>query len=113
MSALRVPLVVLLAGVLAFGLSCGRSPAPMAAEPPPAAPASAEPEVPAKPKGCGLPPGGGPGTDCPYQRAVYAEDINQAIARVVNEHPDYFDLTQQESTWSFLVKKPDLYLGRW
>ncbi|HEX6740140.1 MAG TPA: hypothetical protein VF310_17800, partial [Vicinamibacteria bacterium] len=91
--------------------ACGRSSsAPTAAESPSPAPAPATPPPTPAPVGCGLPRGEGNGLACPYERAQFANEMNHAIAKVVNEHPDYFDLSQQESTWSFLVKKPDLYL---
>jgi hypothetical protein len=109
MSVRRRPALAIAACLLAF-TTCGRShTAPAAPEPPAPTPAPS-PDPPA-PTGCGLPKGEGNGENCPYQRALYANEINHAIARVVNEHPDYFDLTQQESAWSFLVKKPELYLG--
>jgi hypothetical protein len=97
------------AACLLAAASCGRSPAaPPAVEPPPVVPAA--PASTPAPVGCGLPRGAGSGESCPYARPFFAHEMNHAIAKVVNEHPDYFDLSQQESTWSFLVRKPDLYL---
>jgi hypothetical protein len=109
MPAGRVPSLAFSATVLAVAVACGGSSSPAAAPTPPPPPATV-PEPPQPPLGCGLPPGGGSGLDCPYQRAQYAEDVNVAIGRVVLEHPEYFDLGQRQNTWSYFVKQPDLYL---
>src|SRR5688572_14064811 len=111
----RVPLVVLAAGVFAASASCGRSAsAPTAAEAPPAAPPPVTlPAPPPLPMDCGAPAvPAGTGYTCVYTGAVYALDINEAIARVVNEHPDFFDLDQRQSTWSYFVRQPDRYLAQ-
>jgi hypothetical protein len=103
-------LTVLVPAACLLAAACGRTPAtPAAVEPPPTLPAA--PAADPAPVGCGLPRGEGNGDVCPYARPVFAHEMNHAIAKVVNEHPDYFDLSQQESTWSFLVRKPDLYLA--
>jgi hypothetical protein len=36
--------------------------------------------------------------------------INEAIARTVIEHPEYFDLGRHQGGWSYFVVNPDAYL---
>jgi hypothetical protein len=109
MPAVRVPSVVFAAISLALAVACGGSSSPAAA-PTPTPPPATLPEPPTPPVGCGAPPNAGSGYECVYRRAQYAEDVNVAIARVVLEHPEYFDLGQRHNTWSYFVKEPNLYL---
>ena len=38
--------------------------------------------------GCGLPPGGGSGEDCPQESPSYMAEVEQAIDLVIFEHPE-------------------------
>jgi hypothetical protein len=60
---------------------------PAAAEAPAGTPAPGESGSPHA-LGCGLPPGGGSGEDCPRESASYADAVDQAIDRTVAEHPE-------------------------
>jgi hypothetical protein len=68
--------------------------------PPPAAPPAPPPgpdapnPTPAPPSGrsCGLPPGGGSGNDCPFQRASFQDDVERAIDNVIRNNPSLFDM---------------------
>ena len=57
----------------------------------PAAPeASPTPDLTATPPlvGCGLPPGGGSGEDCPQESPTFMAEVEQAIDLAIFEHPE-------------------------
>jgi hypothetical protein len=97
--------VMALAAALAIGCR-HKSQSSTSPDVPPAAaapaPAVASPS-PARALGCGLPPGGGSGANCPYQEGVFAEDINRAIAEAQNEHPELFDFNDGYGNLSWRV----------
>ena len=77
----------LVLAVLAFALhaSCRHnSPAAAEALPEP----SASPATTPRAVGCGLPPGGGSGEDCPQESPSYMAEVEQAIDLAIFEHPE-------------------------
>jgi hypothetical protein len=109
---LQVARRVLTVGVAAAGIGGCVSHTPPAAGGPdavPSAPAVSTPAAPApspspvKALGCGLPPGGGSGANCPYQEGIFAEDVNRAIAEAENEHPELFDFNDGYGDLSWRV----------
>ena len=58
---------------------------PAAAEAPPPAPT---PTPRARTLGCGLPPGGGSGEDCPQESPSFMAEVEQAIDLAIFEHPE-------------------------
>ena len=73
-------------GLLALALlpACRHnSPAAAEAVPTPA-PSAATPRA----LGCGLPPGGGSGEDCPQESPSYMAEVEQAIDLAIFEHPE-------------------------
>jgi hypothetical protein len=111
--AARVVLASLAAALALAACSHRSSPStgPDAAAPStPAAPTAAAPvpsPSPVKALGCGLPPGGGSGANCPYQVGVFNEDVNEAIAEAAHEHPELFDFedTYGGLSWRVLNRK--------
>jgi hypothetical protein len=77
-------------------------PIPSAAAPAPApnptptpntpAPNNPTPAPPAQTQGCGLPPGKGPGDDCPRGQPTFLDEVESALTRTIAEHPEVFDL---------------------
>jgi hypothetical protein len=61
------------------------------------------------PVGCGLPPGGGSGSGCPYLGGAFADDINRAIAEAQNEHPELFDFNDGYGMLSWKVLDREKY----
>jgi hypothetical protein len=75
---------------LAFALlpACRHnSPAAAEALPTPAPSAAPTPRV----VGCGLPPGGGSGEDCPQESPSFMAEVEQAIDLAIFEHPEMFN----------------------
>jgi hypothetical protein len=58
--------------------------APEAAAPLPTPAPAATPRV----LGCGLPPGGGSGEDCPRESPTFMAEVEQAIDLAIFEHPE-------------------------
>jgi hypothetical protein len=79
-----LPLAV--AALVAALPACRHHHSPAAAEAPPTP--TPPPAAPARALGCGLPPGGGSGEDCPQESASYIADVEQAIDLAVAEHPE-------------------------
>lgn len=80
------------------------TPPPPAPPPPPAAPAPAPtppgatpapPPAPPPPGGgsCSLPPGNGPGVNCPVESPSFQADVEAAIAQLMQQRPDIFNGT--------------------
>jgi len=87
----RFPFLVAPAALAFFAaavLSSGcRHHSPAAAEAPPSS-SSPSPAGPARTLGCGLPPGGGSGEDCPQESPSYIADVEQSIDTAIAEHPE-------------------------
>jgi hypothetical protein len=80
------------------------APSPVAAVPSPSpSPVPSPSPSPVQALGCGLPPGGGSGANCPYQVGVFNDDINLAIAQAENEHPELFDFNDGYGQLSWRV----------
>jgi hypothetical protein len=99
---------------IAFGLAviaCDgpRRPAAPDPTPPPATPTPVT--SPLGPAGCGLPPGGGSGTGCRRELPAFAFDVNHAIAKAQNEHPEWFDFSQHQGGLSYRVLRRDDYIA--
>lgn len=91
---MRTPRISRLAVALALlvsGAACGGS-TPARPDPPPTPPAPKVAAPTPERLGCGLPPGGGDGVDCPYASATFVDPVNHAIERAQREHPELFDL---------------------
>jgi hypothetical protein len=77
-----------------LGMGCdlehtGGTRGPVLVQPPvTAAPAPPTPEP--FNNGCELPRGTGDGRDCPREEPVYMDAMNEAIDRVLDEHPEFF-----------------------
>jgi hypothetical protein len=83
------PYRLLFAAALAAALTACNDSSPAAAEAPPASPTPAAAPVPTpRALGCGLPPGGGSGEDCPRESASFMDAVEQAIDRTIAEHPE-------------------------
>jgi hypothetical protein len=117
---LRIVPTGLLAALAATALTCGggSSPsAPVAATSPGAAPASPSPTVApsasASPVATACKYGkGDPDTFCERRNAVLLPDVDAAIDRVVEQHPDWFILTDQNGPGGYKVlKQPEYYQG--
>ena len=94
---------------LALAAACESARSP-AAHPPPPTPAPPEPS-PTPPVGCGLPPGIGSGTGCVRELPAFAFDVNHAIAKAQNEHPEWFDFNQHQGGLSYRVLDRDAYIA--
>lgn len=105
---MRFPRVTLLA--VAFASSCETSNRSPAAPVPTPAPLPVEPS-PAPPAGCGLPAGIGSGTGCTRELPAFAFDVNHAIAKAQNEHPEWFDFNQHQGGLSYRVLHRDAYIA--
>jgi len=114
---LRIVPTGLLAALAATALTCGggSSPsAPVAATSPSVAPASPSPTVapstPASPAATACKYGmGDPDTFCVRKNAALLPDVDAAIDRVVQQHPDWFILTDQNGPGGYKVLKPAEY----
>lgn len=81
--------LLLAAALTAAALSGCRHDSPAAAEAPAASPTPTPAAVPTPPAlGCGLPPGGGSGEDCPRESPSFMAEVEQAIDRTIAEHPE-------------------------
>jgi hypothetical protein len=74
-------------------------------------PAPAAPTPEPTPPGCGLPPGTGSGTGCRRELPLFALDVNHAIAKAQNEHPEWFDFSQHQGGLSYRVLRRDEYIA--
>jgi hypothetical protein len=103
-SALAVGVLGLaLSGITGGGCS-RRTPTAPQAEP---APVPTPEPTPTPVYGCGLPRGIGLGRNCPRLRATYADQIEAAIQKVVEEHPWFFDFRRARGTpESYRVRDP-------
>lgn len=114
---LRIVPTGLLAALAATASTCGggSSPsAPVAATSPSVAPASPSPTVapsaPASPAATACQYGmGDPDTFCVRKNAALLPDVDAAIDRVVQQHPDWFILTDQNGPGGYKVLKPAEY----
>lgn len=96
-----VPVVVVVVAV----------PTPTPAPAPDPAP-SATPAPPAT-QTCRLPPGNGPGTNCPRQEPTYLEEVESAIDQLVRDEPGLFDLKRARGCPEcYHVKDPTRYVNR-
>lgn len=94
------------------------TPAPTPAPPPPPsqptpAPAPQPTPAPAPPpagaQGCGLPPGTGTGNNCPRTSQSFLRDVDAAINLTIQQHPELFNLNQQQGQGGYLVKNRNRY----
>ena len=85
MTSTRRSLSPLLIALAFAGLPACRHNSPAAAEAPAPTPA---PPTPARALGCGLPPGGGSGEDCPQESPSFMAEVEQAIDLAIYEHPE-------------------------
>lgn len=76
---------LLLFAALAIPTACRHHSSPAAAEMPAPTPA---PPAPARALGCGRPPGGGSGEDCPQESPSFMAEVEQAIDLASFEHPE-------------------------
>src|SRR5258708_15650497 len=87
-STRRSPWRFPIALALAVLPACRHHSSPAAAEMPAPTPA---PPAPARALGCGLPPGGGSGEDCPQESPSFMAGGEQAIDLAIFEHPEMFN----------------------
>jgi hypothetical protein len=81
------------------------TPAPAATPAPEAPPPTAQ--------GCRLPPGTGPGTNCPRQEPSYLREVESAMDQLVREEPQMFDLKRARGCAEcYLVTDPDRFSRR-
>jgi hypothetical protein len=111
MSGLRPPILI---GLLALATGGGCSGHPATPEPPAptptAAPAPTPQPAPAEVYGCGLPRGQGRGWSCPRLNPSFDVEVETAIQKVIEEHPDYFDFRRARGgPWSFRVRNREAY----
>lgn len=85
-SSLRSLSRLLCAAVLAVFPAC-RHHSPAAPEAPVPTPTPAPAATPVA-LGCGLPPGGGSGEDCPRESPTFMAEVEQAIDLAIAEHPE-------------------------
>ena len=90
----------------AAGCESQRSPAAAVPSPTPAAPTPTP-----TPPGCGLPPGIGSGRGCRRELPQFAFDVNHAIAKAQNEHPEWFDFSRHQGGLSYRVLARDEYIA--
>ncbi|HVR71494.1 MAG TPA: hypothetical protein VMT87_11690 [Vicinamibacteria bacterium] len=96
-----VPVVVVVVAV----------PTPTPAPPPQPAP-TATPDPPSA-QGCRLPPGNGPGTNCPRQQSSYLRQVESAADQLIRDEPGMFDLKRTRGCGEcYLVTDPDRYSRR-
>ena len=100
--------------VMCAAAGCGGHPAaPQTPAPTPTplpAPAPTPEPTPAEIYGCGLPRGKGLGRSCPRLNPSFHAEVEAAIERVIEEHPDYFDFRRARGgPWSFRVRNPAAY----
>jgi hypothetical protein len=100
------------APLLAAGLLVGcNKPLPTAAPEPSPTPTPAPTPAPTPPPiGCGLPRGAGDGTSCPREAPTFQAALEAAIDKVIEEHPEYFDLRSQRGTGLPRAVNPDAYV---
>ncbi|HVR70357.1 MAG TPA: hypothetical protein VMT87_05875 [Vicinamibacteria bacterium] len=101
--------VILVIATLSVAPSCETNTRSPAAPVPSPAPPAPTPEP--TPPGCGLPPGTGSGTGCRRELPVFALDVNHAIAKAQNEHPEYFDFSSHQGGLSYRVVRRDEYIA--
>ena len=105
------------AGLVVLGVACGGSdaPTPPSTQPTiaPTAPPTTPPSTPPSPGSTSCRYGKGTvGAFCDRQSAAFASDVDAAIALLIQQRPDIFDLTQQVSEGGYKVLKfEDYYAG--
>jgi hypothetical protein len=100
-----VPVVVVPVPVPATPTPAPQPPPPNNPAPPPTqtpTPAPAPPPVTGQ--GCGLPKGSGDGNNCPRSGASFLRDVETAIDRTVQQHPEMFDLNRSPGAGSYFIK---------
>jgi hypothetical protein len=86
------------------------TPAPQPTSPndAPPAPTQTPTPAPAPPpvsgQGCGLPKGAGDGNNCPRSGAAFLRDVELAIDRTIQQHPEMFDLNRSPGAGSYFIK---------
>ena len=103
----RLPILFSVALMALLACRASRSPTVAPTESPPPTPIP----FPPPPLPCPLPPGGGTGENCPYDPALFALAVNEAIGTVENEHPELFDFGQSLGGLSYFVKDTERYTG--
>jgi hypothetical protein len=77
------------------------------------APPPAPPPPPAQSQGCGLPPGNGPGTDCPRQSPSFLPAVESALTQLIAEEPGVFDKSEIQGCGTcYKVVKVQRYITR-
>ena len=95
-----VPVVVVVEAVPTPTPAPAATPTP-ASTPPPSA------------QGCKLPPGNGPGTNCPRQSPSYLREVESAMDQLVRDEPQMFDLKRARGcSTCYLVTDPDRFSRR-
>jgi hypothetical protein len=105
------------AGLVLLGLSCSGPSSPGPPTPSPSAPAVPSPAAPASPSPSAPPSSAscrfGPGTldtTCARRAEQLEPNVNAAIDRVAERHPEYFDTTVNAATGEWRVLRPLEYL---
>jgi hypothetical protein len=95
--------------VLVTAGGCGGHPTTPTPVPTPT-PTPVVPPPPVEIYGCGLPRGKGLGRSCPRLNPAFDGEVDTAIQRVIDEHPDYFDFRRARgSPGSFRVRNGSAY----
>jgi hypothetical protein len=102
-----VPVVVVPVPVPSNAPTPVPQPQPTAPNNPAPTPTPAQTQPPPPPvsgQGCGLPKGTGDGNNCPRSGASFLRDVETAIDRVVQQHPEMFDLNRSPGAGSYFIK---------
>jgi hypothetical protein len=93
-----------------LAVSCNR-PLPSAPEPPPTpTPAPTPAPTPTPIYGCGLPRGAGDGHGCPRELPTFQKELDAAIDKVIDDHPDWFDLRRPRATGLYPIHNVPAYV---
>ena len=103
--------IVLAPMVAASLLAACNKPLPTAAPEPTPAPTPSSTPAPPRQIGCGLPRGTGNGANCPRESPTFQDALEAAIDKVIDEHPEYFDLRSQRGTGLPRAVDPTRYVN--
>lgn len=85
------------------------TPAPGGTPAPGATPTPAPPPPPGG--SCSLPPGNGPGQNCPRTGASFLGQVDAAITQLAQQRPDIFDLSNQRGNGGYFVVKHSEFMN--